>query len=92
MNPVLIAHTNPYLVDIDAIFIMLKGFGYQNLRGKRIIAPCSTVFKLLNKMQMTLTQQLLCAFHYGEYTIKRNKKMFKVLISVCIMVQRYDDV
>ena len=31
MMPVLSAHTNPYFVDIDAIFILLKGFIYQNL-------------------------------------------------------------
>jgi hypothetical protein len=62
MNPVLNADTDPYLVDIGTILILLKGFSYQNLRGKLIIAPGSTVFKLLNEMQMTLTQQLLCAF------------------------------
>jgi hypothetical protein len=56
MNPVLSAHTNPYLVDIGAILILLKGFSYQNLREKHITAPGTTVFKLLNEMQMTLTQ------------------------------------
>jgi hypothetical protein len=56
MNPVLSAHTNLYLVDIGVILILLKGFSYHILRGKCIIAPGTTVFKLLNEMQMTLTQ------------------------------------
>jgi len=61
LNPVLSENTNSYLVDIGAILILLKGFSYQNLRGKHVIASGTTAFKLLNDMQMTLTQQLLCA-------------------------------
>jgi len=44
------------------ILILLKGFNYQNLRGKRIITPGSTVFKLLYEMQMTLQKQIYVLF------------------------------
>jgi hypothetical protein len=88
------ANTNPYLVDIGIILSLLKqGCSYQNLRGKHIIVPGTTVFKLLNQMQTTLTQELLCAFYpYGEYVIKCSRTWFKVLIIVYILVQKYIDV
>jgi hypothetical protein len=62
INPVLSADTSPYLVNIGIILIILKVFSYQNLRRKHIIVPGTNVFKLLNEMQTTLTQEFLCAF------------------------------